>query len=85
MAPLIEGAEIKEYSAHLIPKAGLSMIPSLAGNGIMVAGDAAALCLAAGIWLEGVNFALASGMYAGRSLRVAGRTIMIPLALTIGC
>ena len=67
VAPLIEGAELKEYSAHLIPKAGLSMVPTLAGNGIMVAGDAAALCLAAGIWLEGVNFAFASGMYAGEA------------------
>jgi electron transfer flavoprotein-quinone oxidoreductase len=34
---------------------------------MLVAGDAAALCLAAGIWLEGVNFAMASGMYAGRA------------------
>jgi electron transfer flavoprotein-quinone oxidoreductase len=25
------------------------------------------LCLAAGIWLEGVNFAMASGMYAGEA------------------
>lgn len=67
VAPLIEGAELKEYSAHLIPKAGFSMIPKLVSNGIMVAGDAAALCLAAGIWLEGVNFAIASGMYAGEA------------------
>ena len=28
---------------------------------------AAAMCLAAGIWLEGVNFAMASGMYAGET------------------
>ena len=28
---------------------------------------AAALCLAAGIWLEGVNFAMASGMYAAEA------------------
>jgi electron transfer flavoprotein-quinone oxidoreductase len=35
--------------------------------GMLVAGDAAALCLAAGIWLEGVNFAMASGMYAGEA------------------
>ena len=34
---------------------------------MLVAGDAAALCLAAGIWLEGVNFAMASGMYAGEA------------------
>lgn len=67
IAPLVEGAELKEYSAHLIPEAGLSMLPKLAGPGLLVAGDAAALCLAAGIWLEGVNFAMASGMYAGEA------------------
>ena len=67
IAPLIEGGELKEYSAHLIPEAGLSMMPKLAGDGLLVAGDAAALCLAAGIWLEGVNFAMASGMAAGQA------------------
>jgi electron transfer flavoprotein-quinone oxidoreductase len=67
IAPLVEGGEIKEYSAHLIPEAGLSMMPKLAGDGLLVAGDAAAMCLAAGIWLEGVNFAMASGMYAGQA------------------
>ena len=29
---------------------------------MLVAGDAAAMCLAAGIWLEGVNFAIGVGM-----------------------
>jgi electron transfer flavoprotein-quinone oxidoreductase len=43
------------------------MIPKLSGDGLLIAGDAAALCLAAGIWLEGVNFAMASGMYAGQA------------------
>ena len=68
IAPLVEGGELKEYSAHLIPEAGLSMLPTLTGNGLLVAGDAAALCLAAGIWLEGVNFAMASGMYAAETV-----------------
>jgi electron transfer flavoprotein-quinone oxidoreductase len=67
IAPLIEGAEVIEYSAHVIPEAGLDMMPKMAADGLLVAGDAAALCLAAGIWLEGVNFAMASGMYAGQS------------------
>jgi electron transfer flavoprotein-quinone oxidoreductase len=43
-------------------------MPKLAADGLLVAGDAAAMCLAAGIWLEGVNFAMASGMYAGEAL-----------------
>jgi electron transfer flavoprotein-quinone oxidoreductase len=67
IAPLVEGGEVKEYSAHVIPEAGWSMLPKLSGDGLLVAGDAAALCLAAGIWLEGVNFAMASGMAAGQA------------------
>jgi len=63
--PFVEGAEVVEYSAHVIPEAGLDMMPKMVADGLLIAGDAAALCLAAGIWLEGVNFAMASGMYAG--------------------
>lgn len=66
--PLIEGGEVKEYSAHLIPEAGLAMMPKMTTDGMLVAGDAAAMCLAAGIWLEGVNFAMASGIYAGQAV-----------------
>ncbi len=83
IAPLVEGAELKEYSAHVIPEAGLDMMPKLAGDGLLVAGDAAAMCLAAGIWLEGVNFAMASGMYAGEAAAealVAGDTSLRGLA-----
>lgn len=71
IAPLVEGGELKEYSAHVIPEAGLSMMPKMVAHGLLVAGDAAALCLAAGIWLEGVNFAMASGIYAGRTAAAA--------------
>jgi electron transfer flavoprotein-quinone oxidoreductase len=65
IAPLVEGGELKEYSAHLIPEGGYDTMPEIATDAMMVAGDAAALCLAAGIWLEGVNFAIGSGMAAG--------------------
>jgi electron transfer flavoprotein-quinone oxidoreductase len=67
IAPLVAGGELKEYSAHLIPEGGYRMIPELATDGMLVAGDAAALCLAAGIWLEGVNFAMGSGHAAGEA------------------
>jgi electron transfer flavoprotein-quinone oxidoreductase len=66
LAPLVEGGELKEYSAHVIPEGGYDMMPGLGQPGLLVAGDAAAMCLAAGIWLEGVNFAMGSGMVAGR-------------------
>jgi electron transfer flavoprotein-quinone oxidoreductase len=72
--PLVEGGELKEYSAHLIPEAGLSMMPELVGDGMLVAGDAAAMCLAAGIWLEGVNFAIGSGQAAGEAALEALRS-----------
>jgi electron transfer flavoprotein-quinone oxidoreductase len=73
IAPLVEGGEVKEYSAHLIPEAGLAMMPKMTADGLLIAGDAAAMCLAAGIWLEGVNFAMASGIYAGEAAAEALR------------
>ena len=73
IAPLVQDGELKEYSAHVIPEAGLTMMPKMIADGLLVAGDAAALCLAAGIWLEGVNFAMASGMYAGEAAAEAVR------------
>lgn len=77
IAPLIEDGDLKEYSAHLIPEAGYNAMPELVGDGMLVAGDAAGLCLAAGIWLEGVNFAIGSGAHAGAAAAEAvarGRT-----------
>jgi electron transfer flavoprotein-quinone oxidoreductase len=67
IAPWIEGAEVKEYLAHLIPEGGFGQIPQLHHDGLLVTGDAAGLCLAAGLWLEGVNFAIGSGLAAGRA------------------
>lgn len=67
IAPLVEGGELKEYSAHLIPEGGYDAMPELVTDGMLVAGDAAAMCLAAGIWLEGVNFAIGSGAAAGEA------------------
>ncbi len=65
--PLLRGAEPLEYGAHLIPEAGFSHWPRLGSKGLLVAGDAAFACLAAGLWLEGVNYAIASGAEAGRA------------------
>ncbi len=67
IAPLVEGGEVREYSAHMIPEGGYEAMPELIGNGLLVAGDAASMCLAAGVWLEGVNFAIGSGAAAGRA------------------
>ncbi len=71
IASYLKGAEVKEYSAHLIPEGGYSTMPELATDGLLVAGDAAAMTLAAGIWLEGVNFAIGAGLEAGRAAATA--------------
>jgi electron transfer flavoprotein-quinone oxidoreductase len=67
IAPYLRGADVKEYAAHMIPEGGYDTMPKLAMDGMLIAGDAAAMTLAAGIWLEGVNFAIGSGYAAGRA------------------
>jgi electron transfer flavoprotein-quinone oxidoreductase len=67
VAPLVRGGRLVEYSAHLVPEAGWSALPRLCGDGILVAGDAAGLCFATGLSLEGINSAIASGAAAGET------------------
>ncbi|MGF1470094.1 MAG: FAD-dependent oxidoreductase [Sandaracinaceae bacterium] len=67
VAPLLEGAKPREYSAHLVPEAGWSMMPKLYRPGMLVAGDAAGLCFATGLYLEGINYALQSGFAAAET------------------
>jgi electron transfer flavoprotein-quinone oxidoreductase len=67
VAKLLRGGRLLEYSAHLVPKGGYEMMPELVGDGIMVAGDAAALCIITGLNLEGINLAAQSGVLAGKA------------------
>lgn len=71
IAPLLSGGEVLEYGAHLVPEGGFDALSRLASDGIVVAGDAAGLCLSAGLFLEGVNFAIASGLAAGEAAAAA--------------
>ncbi|HXY59555.1 MAG TPA: FAD-dependent monooxygenase [Methylocystis sp.] len=66
IAPLIEGSEVKEYAAHLIPEGGYKAIPQLFGDGWVVVGDAAQLNNA--IHREGSNLAMTSGRLAGEAI-----------------
>ncbi len=63
-APLLRGAKLVEYSAHLLPEAGLHMVPRLADDGLLVVGDAAGLCYTNGLIQEGMNLAMTSGLAA---------------------
>ena len=67
VAKMVRGGRLREYSAHLIPEGGYHMVPELYGDGILVAGDAAALCNATGLNLEGINLASHSGILAGEA------------------
>lgn len=68
---LVKGGTTVEYSAHLVPAGGLKMVPRLYTDGLLVVGDAAALVVATGRALEGINFALESGMAAAETVKRA--------------
>ncbi|HJV35238.1 FAD-dependent oxidoreductase [Geomonas sp.] len=68
VAKMVRGGRLLEYSAHVIPEGGYDMIPELVGDGILVTGDAAALCNATGVNLEGINLASHSGVVAGQAV-----------------
>lgn len=66
---LIQGGEVKEYSGHLIPEGGFSSIPTLAGDGWMICGDAGQMVNA--VHREGTNLAMTSGKFAGQTAVLA--------------
>lgn len=73
IAPLIEGGEMKEYCAHLIPEGGFHAIPKLYGAGWMIVGDSGGFVNAA--HREGSNLAMTTGRLAAETIieaRAAG-------------
>ncbi len=64
IAPLIEGGKIDEYSAHMVQEGGYSSIPKLFGDGYMITGDAAGFSFSNGLVLQGMNYAIQSGITA---------------------
>jgi len=65
--PLLEGGEMKEYSAHLIPEGGYNAIPKIYGNGWLMVGDAGMFVNS--VHREGSNLAMTSG-------RIAAETVL---------
>jgi electron transfer flavoprotein-quinone oxidoreductase len=68
---LIRGGEVVEYSAHLISEGGLHIKPKVFGDGILVTGDAAGLGLNMLVTVRGMEYAMASGVLAGRTIKMA--------------
>jgi electron transfer flavoprotein-quinone oxidoreductase len=66
IAPLIEGGEMKEYCAHLIPEGGYNAMPDLYGDGWMIVGDAGMFVNSA--HREGSNLAMTTGRIAAETV-----------------
>lgn len=66
--PLIAGGKTVEYSGHVVPEGGLHMVPEIVGDGVVVAGDAAMLCMNLGYTVRGMDLAVASGEIAAKAV-----------------
>ncbi|MCA1819587.1 MAG: FAD-dependent oxidoreductase [Thermoplasmatota archaeon] len=60
----VKGAELVEYGAHLVPEGGYAAFSQLYSDGVLVAGDAAGFCFSNGIVIQGMNYAVRSGICA---------------------
>lgn len=69
--PLIAGGKTLEYSAHLVPEGGYDMIPTLYDDGVLLAGDAAALVINVGYTVRGMDLAIESGRLAAETILMA--------------
>src|SRR5262249_30990837 len=66
IAPLLQGGETIEYSAHLIPEGGYKRLPKLFDDGVVVVGDAAGFVNP--LNREGANLAMHSGRLAAQAI-----------------
>lgn len=77
--PLIEGGEMKEYTAHLIPEGGYKAVPQVYGDGWMIVGDSGMFVNA--VHREGSNLAMTTGRLAAETIiemKTAGRELTKP-------
>ncbi|HVN95678.1 MAG TPA: FAD-dependent oxidoreductase [Syntrophorhabdaceae bacterium] len=65
---LLDGGNLVEYSAHIIPEGGYKSLSKLYGNGIIVTGDAAGFALNMGVTVRGMDFAIVSGILAAETI-----------------
>jgi len=71
ISELIDGGTVVEYSAHVIPEGGYRIIPELYRDNILVVGDAAGFVINSGLYLNGMDLAVLSGMAAGQTAAMA--------------
>lgn len=66
VAPIIRGAKMVEHSGHMVPEGGINIMPPLVGDGVLLAGESAMMCINLGYQVRGMDYAVAAGMHAGR-------------------
>ncbi|MCV2394458.1 FAD-dependent oxidoreductase [Actinotalea sp. M2MS4P-6] len=71
VAPILEGGTVVEHSGHLVAEGGYDALPPLVGDGVLLAGESALMCVNAGYTVRGMDLALAAGQQAGRSAAAA--------------
>lgn len=64
---IIKGAKLVEHSGHMVPEGGITTMPKLIADGVMLAGDNATMCINLGYTVRGMDYAVAAGQMAGRS------------------
>ncbi|MCY3410794.1 MAG: FAD-dependent oxidoreductase [Candidatus Heimdallarchaeota archaeon] len=64
---LIKDAELIEYGSKLVPEYGIKSFPNFYGAGWMVVGDAAGFVFSNGILIQGMNYAIKSGILAAEA------------------
>ena len=67
----IDGGEVVEYTAHIIPEGGYGAFSEFCGDGILITGDAAGLCLNRGFTVRGMDYAIMSGIAAADTAKQA--------------
>lgn len=71
LARYIQGGELIEYSAHLIPEGGYQSLPQLYADGFLVTGDAAGFVVNRGLTVRGMDYAIVSGIAAAETANEA--------------
>lgn len=68
---IIKDGQQLEYGAHLIPHGGYNALPKLYHPGAVLVGDSAGFLLSNGLAINGMNYAVASGITAADSITEA--------------
>lgn len=69
IADIVEGGEVVEYSAHVVSSGDMRVMPKeVYKDGVLLAGEAANLLLNAGKAIQGMDFAMRSGILAAETI-----------------